>query len=165
MPLPSAELAASASNAGFDLLLIAHVACAIIGFGVLVTSGIQAARLARSGAGAPPALRNYFAPGFNWAGRVLYGVPVFGFLLVDDSSERFSIGDPWVVAGIALWCASILAAELALWPAERRIQAVLASGADPGRGIARDCRLVGALGGALGLVFVAMTVVMVAKPG
>ncbi len=166
MQLPPAGLAASTSNAGFDLLLIGHVACAIVGFGALVASGVQAARLGRVGGGGLPAnLRRYFAPGTNWAGRVLYGVPVFGFLLLADSGGRLALGDPWVLAGLVLWGISALAAELVLWPAERRIQSALATGARAAGALSRECRLVGGLGGALGIVFVAATVLMVARPG
>ncbi len=167
MFLTPVVLAASTSNAGFDLLLIAHVTCAIVGFGALVTSGVQAARLGRvDPVSAPPALRRYFAPGVNWAGRVLYGVPVFGFLLLADSSGRLRAGDPWVIAGLALWGTAAVVAETVLWPAERRIQAVLAGPGQAGgrRVLARDCRLVAGLGGAVGLVFVVATVLMVARP-
>jgi hypothetical protein len=165
--LASIGLAASTSNPGFDLLLIAHVTCAIVGFGALVTSGVQAARLQRSEGGrVPPALRRYFAPGVNWAGRVLYGVPVFGFLLLADSGGRLRAADPWVVAGLALWGTAAVVAEGVLWPAERRIQAVLAGPSEgSGRALAGDCRLVAGLGGTLGLVFVVATVLMVARPG
>jgi hypothetical protein len=166
MFLVPVELAASTSNAGFDLLLIAHVACAIVGFGALVTSGVQAVRLRRADPrSVPTTLRRYFAPGVNWAGRVLYGVPVFGLLLLADSSGRLRAGDPWVIAGLALWGISAVVAEVVLWPAERRIQTVLAEpGARSAPALARDCHLVASLGGALGLVFVAATVVMVARP-
>src|SRR5579862_8991295 len=62
VPPPPAGLLA-ADKAGFDLLLIAHVAAALVGFGSLVTSGIQAARLRRAGPSrAGPTLRQYFAP-------------------------------------------------------------------------------------------------------
>ena len=164
-PVP-VVLAASTSNAGFDVLLFAHVICAIVGFGALVTTGVQAARLRRFDAASVPAtLRRYFAPGFNWAGRVLYGVPVFGFLLLADSSGRLKPTDPWVIAGLGLWGAAVVVAEGVLWPAERRIQAILAAPAQDGPGgLARDCGLAAGLGGALGLVFVVATVLMVARP-
>jgi uncharacterized membrane protein len=158
------------TKAGFDLLLIGHVTCTIIGFGALVASGIQAERLSRSGpADTSETIRRYFAPGFNWAGRVIYGVPVFGFLLLADSGGHLRVGDPWVVAGLALWAIATGAAETLLWPAERRIQSALVdtplSGTDAfGSSLIRDCRVVAALGAALAVVFVAATVLMVARP-
>jgi hypothetical protein len=167
-PNPSDFVAAT--KAGFDLLLIGHVACTIIGFGALCTSGVQAERLSRSRqAGVPATLRRYFAPGFNWAGRILYGVPVFGFLLLADSGGHLRVQDAWVVAGLVLWSVATVVAEVVLWPAERRIQVAIA-GIPEGlsdaisRVTIRDCRMVAASGAALAVVFVAATVLMVARP-
>jgi uncharacterized membrane protein len=159
------------SKPGFDLLLIAHVACTLFGFGALVTSGVQATRLSRRGLdGAGDTLRRYFAPGVNWVGRVLYGVPVFGFALLADSGGHLRIGYPWVVAGLTLWAAAALVAEVLFWPAERRIQlalvdtvAVVPAGSLP-PSVRRDCRLIGVLGAALGVIFLVATVLMVARP-
>ncbi|MGH9047431.1 MAG: DUF2269 family protein [Acidimicrobiales bacterium] len=151
----------------FDLLLIAHVATALVGFGTLVASGVQALRVQRTPPGElAESLRRYFTPGFNWAGRVVYGVPLFGFLLLADSGGHLRLSYPWVEAGLGLWVISILLAEGLLWPAERRIQAALAAGSVVGlsSSVRRDCLVVAALGGFLGVVFVVVTVLMVARP-
>ena len=152
----------AAANAGFDLLIVAHVASALVGFGAVAATGLQATRLARAAGDPGAGLRRYFAPGVNWAGRAVYLVPAFGFALLADSGGRMDAGDPWVVVGIVLWGCSVGAAETLIWPAERRIQAALAA-----RGVAprRDCLVVGTGAGALAAAFVAATVVMVAKPG
>lgn len=163
------HLALGADKPAFDLLLIGHVACTIFGFGALVASGVQAVRLRRNGPG--PTLVRYFAPGANWVGRVVYGVPLFGFALLADSHGHLRIGDGWVVAGLVLWALAIVAAEGFLWPAERRIQAALASGDSVGASIPigastrRDCAVVGLLAAALAAIFIAATVLMVARPG
>jgi uncharacterized membrane protein len=172
MPPAPLHLALGANKPGFDLLLVGHVACTLFGFGALATSGIQATRLRRRGAGgAGETLRRYFAPGVNWVGRTVYGVPLFGFALLADSGGQLRIGEGWVVAGLASWALAVALAEGFLWPAERRIQAALAAPA-PGVGggalpasVFRDCRVVGLLGAALGVIFVAATVLMVARPG
>lgn len=166
---PSTSPLVAAAGASFDLLLIAHVACALVGFGAVATTGVQAVRLARRAGTDPGAsLRRYFAPGFNWAGRVLYGVPAFGFALLADSGGHLDLGEPWVLAGLGLWALSMLVAEVLIWPAEHRIQVALGGPELPGgvpSGLRRDCLLVGV--GAAGLVgaFVVATVLMVAKPG
>ena len=59
------QLSLATDQPGFDLLLVGHVACTLVGFGALATSGIQATRLLRSGPGARAALVRYFAPGVN----------------------------------------------------------------------------------------------------
>src|SRR5580700_1901695 len=143
------HLALGADKPAFDLLLIGHVACTIFGFGALATSGVQAFRLRRNGAGST--LVRYFAPGVNWVGRFVYGVPVFGFALLADSDDHLRIGDAWVVTGLVLWALAIGAAEGFLWPAERRIQAALAEGGPDGASTPigpstrRDCAVVGLL--------------------
>jgi len=164
-------LAAGSHSAGFDLLLIGHVACALIGFGAVATSGIQAARLSRCGpAGAGEGLRRYFAPGTNWVGRVLFGVPLFGFALVADSAGRWSVGERWIVIGLVLWSLAAVLSEAVLWPAERRIQSALAvlsdgaTGAAPPGDVRRDCLVVAGFAAALTALFVAATVIMVAQP-
>ena len=153
-------------GAGFDLLLLAHVACVIVGLGAIVVSGVQARRLLAVPAGAPvPAsLLRYFRPGTNWVGRTLFGVPLFGFALLADSGGAFDLGEGWVAIGLALWALAALSAEGLLWPAERRIQAALgdaAAAAGPLRAPARRITAVAAL---LVVVLVTASVLMVAQP-
>jgi uncharacterized membrane protein len=171
MPLTHLGLAMGNDKPGFDLLLVAHVACALAGFGAIVTSGIQATRLRRAGPGGPGAtLLRYFAPGVNWVGRALYGVPLFGFALLADSGGQLRIGDAWVVAGLTLWTLAALLAEGFVWPAERRIQSALVGAPPTGEtgpfpaSVRRDCLVVGLLGAALAAVFLVATVLMVARP-
>jgi uncharacterized membrane protein len=157
------------SKVGFDLLLLGHVAAALIGFGAVATSGVQAARLLRSATGALPGdLRRYFVPGVNWAGRVVYLVPALGFALL--ATSRFRLGDPFVAAGLGLWAASALVGETVMWPAERRLQLAVAALADDAAPavvptLLRDCLLVGGSAALLAADFLAATVLMVAKPG
>ena len=84
----------------------------------------------------PEALRRYFRQGVNWAGRTIYGIPVFGFSLLALSQGAYALRDGWVLGGVALFAAVVLVAEGVLWPAERRLQlavAAVTSGPVPGR--------------------------------
>jgi hypothetical protein len=154
-------------GAGFDLLLLAHVACVIVGLGAIVVSGIQSLRLLALPADSPvpPTLLRYFAPGVNWVGRTLYGVPVFGFALLAASGGAFGLGDEWVVLGLTLWAVAAGCADGLLWPSERRIQAALAGSeaAEPAtlRSAARTIAAVAAL---LVVLLITATVLMVAQP-
>ena len=65
----------------------------------------------------------YFRPGVNWAGRTIYGIPVFGFALLAMSQGAYALRDGWVLGGVALFAGVALLAEGVLWPAERRLQA------------------------------------------
>jgi uncharacterized membrane protein len=156
------------TGALYSILLILHVLCAVVGFGSMVVTGVQAAR-ARRGPATPgaEAVRRYFRPGVNWAGRALYGVPVFGFGLIAASNGAFSSGDGFVVAGLVVWIVGALLAEAVVWPGERRIQVGLSRGwgeAGTVPALDRDCRQVVAAAVVLAVLFVAATVFMIGKP-
>jgi hypothetical protein len=72
-------------GAAFDIVLLLHVACVVVGLVTTATAAATATRLRRllgSPIPLPAPLRRYFRPGVNWAGRTVYGIPVFGFALV-----------------------------------------------------------------------------------
>ena len=110
---------------------------------------------------------------------------MFGVALVAMSGGRWGFADAWVSVGMAAWAVVAVAAEALLWPAERRLQAIVASGAVPHTGVeptggrrpepaggtrepaadpAALCLQVGLLGLGAGVVLVAVGVLMVAKP-
>jgi len=116
------------NSPGFDVVLIVHVACVVVSLVTLVASAVTAARLrtvAGGGGSLPEALARYFRPGVNWAGRSLYGIPVFGFLLLALSHGAYSLSDGWVLSGLFIFVVMVLLAEGVLWPAERRLQVSL----------------------------------------
>jgi len=167
-PVGPAVVHAVPTGAGYSVLLLLHVGCAVVGFGALVVTGVQAQR-ARRGPDGPGAegVRRYFRPGVNWAGRSLYGVPLFGFGLIGASHGAFTGGDGFVVSGLGLWALAAVVAEAVVWPAERRIQAVVGGGWERAGSEGRfelDCRRLTWAAGALGAVFVVAFVLMIAKP-
>lgn len=124
------------SGAAFDVVLLLHVACAVVGIVTVATAAATArrlGRLARSAAPLPEPLQRYFRPGVNWAGRTIYGIPVFGFALLGMSHGAYAVTDPWVLSGLVVFVAVSLLAEGVMWPAERRLQhAVAAAGTTAG---------------------------------
>jgi len=129
--IPSATLVGVTTPQGpaFDIVLLLHVAAVLIGFGTVVVSGVQSARVLATARHPMPILpsnvADYYSPGVNWAGRVLYLVPVFGATLLALSGGAYTLKDAWVQWGIGLWVLAVLSAEALLWPSERRIQAEL----------------------------------------
>jgi hypothetical protein len=150
------------SSPAYDVVLLAHVLSALVGFGSVVVAGLYALAFERS---SPPteAVRRYYRPGVNWAGRVIYLVPVFGAALIAMSNGDWSYADHWVAIGLGLWAMAAVVAELALWPAERRLQAVVA---DPSSAtdLRSQCLRVAFVAGFLFVVLVVASAVMVAKP-
>jgi hypothetical protein len=114
----------------FDVVLILHVGCVVVGLTTTVASALTAARLRtllRTATPLPDAVRRYFRPGVDWAGRSIYGIPIFGFALLGLSHGAYGLRDGWVVGGLAIFVGVVLLAEGALWPAERRLQVSLAA--------------------------------------
>ena len=166
--LAAGEVRPVPTGALYSVLLVLHVAAAVVGYGALLVTGVQAAR-ARRGPAQPDAegVRRYFRPGINWAGRSLYAVPVLGFVLVADSRSAFSSGDAFVVVGLVLLAISVVVAEAVVWPAERRIQEIVTErwGEERFRAtLERDCTMVATASAVLTVLFVVAVVVMVGKP-
>ena len=125
------------SGAAFDVVLLLHVACVVVGIVTVATAAATARRLAhlaRTSTPLPEPLRRYFRPGVNWAGRTIYGIPVFGFALIGMSHGAYAIDDAWVLSGLAIFVAVALLAEGVLWPTERRLQHVVAAAGTPAAG-------------------------------
>jgi len=166
--------AASTTSPGYDLVLVAHVLAAVVGvvaIGVAAGSALALRGVLVRGAPVPDALARYYRPGVNWAGRVLFLVPVFGVVLLAMSGGRWDFADTWVSLGMGGWALVAVAAESVLWPGERRLQEVVAAvvagdgGASPDlAGEAARCSRTGAIGLGLVLVLVLVGVLMVAKP-
>ena len=115
----------------FDIVLLLHVGCVLAGLAIVVTSAATAARLRRllrAGRALPAPVVRYFRPGVNWAGRLVYGIPVFGFALLAMSHGAYALTDGWVASALAVFVVVVVLAESVLWPAERRIQASVGAG-------------------------------------
>ena len=165
VPVMSAVLVAESSNRGaaYDLVLLLHVLSALAGFGAVAVAGVHALLLRRPG---PPgeAVVRYYRPGVNWAGRILFVVPVLGLTLVAMSRGAWSFSDGWLMAGLMLWVVAAFGAELVLWPAERRLQDLVAEDPVTVAGSRALCLQVAGVASAELLIFVVATVVMTAKP-
>jgi hypothetical protein len=155
----------------FDVVLILHVACVVVGLVTLVTSRATATRLGtllRTAAPFPDAVSRYFRPGLNWAGRTVYGIPVFGFVLLALSHGAYSLHDGWVTGGLAILVGVVLVGEGVLWPSERRLQVSLAgleAGGLPVAGsVLRDVRTMALAATVAAALLVAGSVLMLVQP-
>jgi hypothetical protein len=161
-------------GAAFDIVLLLHVGCVVVGLVTTATAAATASRLRRllgSSRPLPEPLRRYFRPGTNWAGRTVYGIPVFGFALVAMSQGAYALGQGWVLGGLAIFAALAYLGEGMLWPAEQRLQiALLESGDDGGGGedaeqtLEHDATVVSRTAVAALVLLVGGTVLMIAQP-
>jgi len=157
----------------FDVVLLLHVGCVVVGVVTTATAAATAARLRRlvgSSRPLPEPLRRYFRPGVNWAGRTVYGIPVFGFALVAMSRGAYALGQGWVLGGLAVFAALALVGEGMLWPAEQRVQVALSQVDDGGGGdvtvqtLECDATVLSRAAVAALALLVVGTVLMVAQP-
>jgi uncharacterized membrane protein len=88
-------------------------------------------------------------------------VPIFGFALVGMSGGQWKIDDAWVSIGLVMWLVVAIVAEVMLWPSERRLQAAVSEGLDPGTP-GRSGDIVATLGLRCGLLGVGLVVILVA---
>jgi uncharacterized membrane protein len=158
-------------GAAFDIVLLCHVACVVVTLATVVTSAAMASRLRRALAAAaspPEAVLRYFHPGVNWAGRSVYGIPVFGFALVAMSQGAYALHQGWVMAGLTIFVVVAFLAEALLWPAERRIAHALAPVRDGDApvppDITGDARVMALSAAAALVLLVAGSALMVAQP-
>jgi hypothetical protein len=122
-------------GAAFDIVLLLHVGCVVVGLVTTASAAATASRLRRllgSPLPLPEPLRRYFRPGTNWAGRAVYGIPVFGFALLAMSQGAYALRQGWVLGGLAIFAALAYLGEGVLWPAEQRLQIALARSNDQG---------------------------------
>lgn len=160
----SAASVAAPTGAAFDIVLLLHIGCVLVGFTSLLVTGAQAwrARAGPDGAGNESVTR-YFRPGVNWPGRTLYGVLLFGFVLVAMSRGTYDLGEAFVQLGLVLWIVCVALAELVVWPAERELQRLVS-----GEWRATEAQGLGARvavsAWVVSAVIVVATVIMVQKP-
>jgi hypothetical protein len=159
------------SGAAFDLVLLLHVACVVVGLATTIASAATASRVQRLIERSAPlsdAMTRYFAPGVNWAGRVMYGIPVFGFALLAMSRGAYALRDVWVMGGLGLFALLLLVAEGLLWPSERRLQGTLAEpmakGVPPEAALLSDARVMRWSAAACIVLLLAGSALMVAQP-
>jgi len=151
----------------FDIVLLLHVGCVVVGLVTSATAAATATRLRRtlgSPLPLPQTLRRYFRPGVNWAGRAVYGIPVFGFALIAMSQGAYALGDGWVLGGLAIFATLVLVGEGVLWPAEQRVQVALAADDEASVSLHRDATTMSRAAVAALALLVAGTVLMLAQP-
>ena len=161
----------------FDIVLLLHVVCVVVGLVTTVTAAATAARLRRllgASVPLPDPVRRYFRPGVNWAGRSVWGIPVFGFALLGLSQGAYGWRDGWVMGGLTIFVVIAFLAEGVLWPAERRVQVgvgalggpAAATGAERGDPVdlVRDASLMVQTATAAAVLLLVGTVLMIAQP-
>jgi hypothetical protein len=113
------------SAPAYDVLLVLHVAAALLGFGAIAVAGLRARAGRRA---ADPAgdvtLRRFFAPGPDRPARAIFLVPLLGLVLL-FGGDRQGVSSAWPWIGLAIWTVAAGLATGVCWPAERQAQEAL----------------------------------------
>ncbi|MCU0260775.1 MAG: hypothetical protein MUE78_07130 [Ilumatobacteraceae bacterium] len=126
---------AAIGDTSYRIVLLLHIASAIVAFAPLVSYPIR-----KVGRVSPVAL-------------VLVGL--FGIALVLLSDDAIGLGDPWVTASLTVWLIMNGVLHAVLLPAERSV-----AGGDASAG-----RIAAAAGAAVDVLLVVMLYLMIWQPG
>jgi hypothetical protein len=105
----------------YDTLVLAHVTCAVGGFGAVVYRGLVldlARRRGRAGAAEAGALAVYGQVS-GFAEVLVYGVAVFGLAALGAAGDPSVWAKPWVIAALAVYVVMVGALHALVRPAER----------------------------------------------
>jgi len=152
----------------FDVLLIVHVGFVVVTLLVVGALYLAAGSVAKTNEGSswPASGVKFFSPGREIAGRLLYGIPATGILLLMTSEGHYGWTNPFVMIGLALWLVGIALGEGLVFPAASSLRQLVAASSGPGEAQEPQrfsSRLQWGVDGIV-LVLVAGAIVMVAQP-
>ena len=106
----------------YDALVVAHVACALIGFGSVALSGVYGAiaRRPQTPRSTDETARYFGSP--NRAGWLLLAVPFLGAGALAMRPTKGDIGDVWVAGGLAIWAVAAVLLLAVVRPVEGRLR-------------------------------------------
>jgi uncharacterized membrane protein len=157
---------ASYRDGMYDLFLFLHLTAVVVGFGGVLLNGVYGAQAKqRPGPGGLAITEaNYFVS-TKFAEIAIYLVPLFGFALIGLSDSVWSVSDAWIEASIVLYLIGFANARLVLVRTQRTMIEMMRAGPpDPARMEAAGKRLAAA-GGFSHLIFTAIMILMIWKPG
>jgi uncharacterized membrane protein len=104
-------------SALYRIILLLHIATAIVGFGGVITHGAYHARAFRGPAGAAATILTATRGIGKIADYAIYAVLPLGIVLVAISDDAIGFGDPWISASFLVWILMVGAAHGAVRPA------------------------------------------------
>jgi len=87
----------------FNIILLLHIAAAIVGFGGMFAHGAYTAKAFRLPAGEAKTVLNATQGATKLAEYAIYAVMPLGIVLIAVSDGDFSMGAPWVSASFVVW--------------------------------------------------------------
>lgn len=151
----------------YDLVLVLHILAVIIGFGGMFIAGFYGAEGAKRQGAEGLAIQETTMKVTSLAPTMaVYTVPILGILLILLSDDVWQFSDMWISLSFLLYIAIIVLAVTVQVPNIRRMIA-LRTGAEGVQAteVEKRAKTAAAVGGALNLLWIAILVLMVFKPG
>jgi uncharacterized membrane protein len=150
----------------YDFVLLLHLVAVVVGFGGVLLNGLYGSQAQkRPGPGGLAITEaNYFVT-TKVAEIAIYLVPLFGFALIGLSDSAWQFSDGWIVGSLVLYVIGLANARIVLIPTQRRMIEMMQAGPpDPMKMDTAGKRLA-AFGGFSHLLFAAIMILMIWKPG
>ena len=159
-------LIATIGSGPYNFFLFLHIVAAIVGFGAVLLNGVYGAQAKkRPGPGGLAITEANFFVSTKIAEPVIYLVPLFGFALIGLSDSGWTFSQTWIDVSLVLYVIGLANARLVLVPTTAKMIDMMRAGPpDPAKMEAAGKRLAAA-GGFAHLIFTAIMVMMIWKPG
>jgi uncharacterized membrane protein len=157
---------ASTSDGLYRFFLFLHLVAVVVGFGAVLLNGLYGAQAKkRPGPGGLAIAEANFFVSTKIAEPAIYLVPLFGFALIGLSDGGWKFSQMWISASLVLYVIGLANARLVIVPTSSKMIDMMRAGPpDPMKMDAAGKRLAAA-GGFAHLLFTAIMVLMVWKPG
>jgi len=166
------------ASAGYKILLVVHILSAIVGFGPLMLNGLYGAEAKKRQGPGGLAIGEANFHVTEFAEKIVYTVPIWGIGLVFMSDGVWAFKQIWVGLAIVLYLVATAISHAVMFPSSKRMNALaaalVAAGPPPAGATGRPPQVdemealgkkLGAGGGVLALILVAILSLMVFKPG
>lgn len=107
----------------YRIVLLAHIASAIVGFGPMIANGILNATAFRSSGGAAAVILRAGRAVTRASDAAIYALLPLGIVLIALSDDAFGYGNVWVSASFVVWFLLVGAIHGAIRPAVRTLAA------------------------------------------
>ena len=122
------------SGSLFRLMLLLHIACAMLGFGAVAFNGVYRMRARRQGGPEEAGVLEANSEVSRIAEILIYATFVFGILVVAASKSEWKFSQSWLSAGMLLYLIDIGVLHALIRRSERQYAALLHRVNGAGRG-------------------------------
>jgi uncharacterized membrane protein len=159
----------------YNVLLVLHILCAIVGLGSVMLNGLYASQAMKRPGPAGRAVSEANFAVSSIGEYFIYAIPVLGILLVLASHDAWKFSQTWIWLSLTLYVIAIGISHSILIPGHKKINALMAemeqgpppAGGPPPQAVELQAigKRMAAAGATLNVFVAAFLILMVWKPG